>query len=325
MSRRYEPPTSVRPERTLTRSGLWATGSVQLALPFEASGLSERITANGRLRVTPDFDVLSWLCERWQTRPTDSGVIKPTLYEIGSALYGTSPSGEHYRILRASLDRLAWVSVTIDSYDMETGTFRDNWVSRSNLMSLGRATDDPHGLQRPAIELARWLRTALSEEQVVRVHWPTLRAFKEQQTLAKRLWLYLAAERWTRMTGTSEGTWIAVGDRLYAALGMSYAQHRQARAALARACVTVRKVDPRYAAGILDVVKLGSSWRVNVERPTFDVWRAQRDEQANVRAVIAASLATDFTPRRPQSAPSATVADGPCSTSLATKAPRGRA
>ncbi len=32
---------SRRPERTLTRCGLWATGPVQLQLPFEASGLSE--------------------------------------------------------------------------------------------------------------------------------------------------------------------------------------------------------------------------------------------------------------------------------------------
>lgn len=290
MSRRHDPPTSVRPERTLTRSGLWATGPVQLALPFEATGLSERISANGRLRVTPDYDVLSWLCERWQTRPTESGVMKPTLYEVGSALYGMAPSGEHYRILRASLDRLAWVNVTIDNYDAETGTFRDNWVYSSNLLSLGRVTNDPNGLQRPTIELAGWLRKALSDEQVVRVHWPTLRAFKEQQTLAKRLWLYLAAERWKRTTGTSEATWLAVGDRLYAALGMNYAQHRQARAALARACGTVRKTDPRYAAGSLDVVKLGKSWRVHAERPTWDVWRAQRDEQAEVRAIVRASL-----------------------------------
>jgi len=291
MSRRHEHPQSVRPERTLTRSGLWATGPVQLQLPFEASGLSERIQAEGRLKLTPDFDVFAWLCERWQTRPTESGWMRPTLYEVGSALYGKAPSGENYRDLRASLDRLAWVSVTIDGYAIETGTFDDRMVSRSNLLELQRMHGDPDGLQRPSIRMAEWLRLALAEEKVVRVHWQTMRSFKEQQTLAKRLWLYLAAERWARMTGTSEGTWIAVGDRLYAALGMSYAQHRQARAALARACLTVRKVDPRYAAGILDVVKLGKSWRLQGERPTFEVWRAQRDEQAVVRAAIAASLA----------------------------------
>jgi len=290
VSRRHEPPVSVRPERTLSRSGLWATGPLQLQLPFEATGLSERIQANGQLKLTPDYDVFAWLCERWQSRPTDTGWMRPTLYELGSALYEGAPSGKDYRSLRESLDRLAWVSVTIDGYDIETGAFRNNWVSRANLMLLGRATDDPHGLQRPAIKLADWLRDALAEEKVVRVHWPTLRSFNERHKLAKRLWLYLAAERWKATDATTEGTWIACGDRLYAALGMNYAQHRQARAALARACETVRKTDPRYAAAILEVTKLGSSWRVHAERPNWDSWRAQREEQAQARVAVRQAL-----------------------------------
>lgn len=293
MSRRHTPPNSVRPERTLTRSGLWATGPVQLQLPFEASGLSERIQAEGRLKLTPDFDVFAWLCERWQTKPTESSWMRPTLYEIGSALYGRPPSNEDYRTLRGSLDRLAWVNVTIDGYDIESGTFRDNWVSRANLMVLGRATGDPHGLQRPTIQLAEWLRQALAEEKVVRVHWQTLRAFDERQKLAKRLWLYLAAERWKKTGAESEGTWIACGDRLYAALGMDYAEHRFARRALKQACLTVRKIDPRYSAGELVVIKLGSSWRVQGARPTWEAWRAQAPEQLRIREEIRRSLADD--------------------------------
>lgn len=128
MSRRYEPPRSVRPERTLTRSGLWATGPTQLQLPFEATGLSERIHASGRLKLSPDYDVFAWLCERWQARPTESGWMRPTLYEVGSALYGKAPSGENYRDLREALVRLAMVRITIDGYDVETGEFRDNWL-----------------------------------------------------------------------------------------------------------------------------------------------------------------------------------------------------
>jgi len=263
---------------------------VQLQLPFEATGLSERIQANGALKLTPDYDVFAWLCERWQTRPTESGWMRPTLYELGSALYDSAPSGKDYRTLRESLDRLAWVNVTIDGYDIESGTFRDNWVSRSSLLELSRATGDPHGLQRPAIQLSGWLRQALSEDKVVRVHWRTLRAFNERQKLAKRLWLYLAAERWKKTSRDSEGTWIACGDRLEAALGMSYERPRDARAALKGACLTVRKVDPRYSAGELDVVKLGSSWRIQAERPNWDAWKAQRQEQAQIRMLIADSL-----------------------------------
>ncbi len=181
--------------------------AVELQLPFEATGLSERIQAEGRLKLTPDYDVFAWLCERWQTRPTESGWMRPTLYELGSALYDGAPSGKDYRSLRESLDRLAWVRVTIDGYDIEHGEFRDRWVSRDGLMALSRTdSQDPSGLQRPAIKLADWLRQALDEEKVVRVHWRTMRAFHERQALAKRLWLYLAAERWSKMTADSEGT-----------------------------------------------------------------------------------------------------------------------
>jgi hypothetical protein len=290
MSRRHKHPQSVRPERTLTRAGLWATGPTQLQLPFEATGLSERIYASGHLKLTPDYDVFAWLCERWQARPTESGWMRPTLYELGSALYGKAPSGENYRDLRASLDRLAWVNVTIDGYDIETGTFRDNWISRDNLMALGRAEGDPSGLQRPSIRLAEWLRLALKEEKVVRVHWQTMRAFHERQALAKRLWLYLAAERWSKMTADTEGTWIACGDRLFAALGMDYAEHRFARRALKQACATVHKTDPRYAAGAVELIKLGSSWRVQAERPTWEAWKAQAQQQLEIRDEVRRSI-----------------------------------
>lgn len=290
MNRRHSPPTSVRPERTLTRAGLWATGPVQLQLPFEATGLSERIQAEGRLKLNPDYDVFAWLCERWQTRATDSGWMRPTLYEIGSALYGKAPSGENYRDLRSAVDRLAGLRITIDGYDVESGEFRDNWIVKESLLAVGRPKGDVSGLDRPSIRLAEWLRQALAEEKVVRVHWQTMRAFDERQKLAKRLWLYLAAERWKKTSSNSEGTWIACGDRLYAALGMDYAEHRFARRALKQACLAVRKVDPRYSAGELDVIKLGSSWRVQGERPTWEAWKAQAPEQLRVREEIRRSL-----------------------------------
>jgi hypothetical protein len=136
----------VRPERTLTRAGLWATGPVQLQLPFEATGLSERIHATGHLKLSPDYDVFTWLCERWLRQPTPSGWMRPTVYELGSSLYGKAPSGQDYRHLRAALDRLGWVSVTIDNYDIEHGDFRDNWGHRRGQA----ATRGPGRGARPA-------------------------------------------------------------------------------------------------------------------------------------------------------------------------------
>ena len=294
MSARHDPPASVRPERTLTRCGLWATGPVQLQLPFEASGLSERIHATGHLKLSPDYDVFAWLCERWQRQATPSGWMRPTLYEIGSALYGRPPSNADYRHLRDALDRLAWVTVTIDGYDIETGRFADRQISRSNLLELRRADGDPDGLQRPSVRFAEWLRQALEQERVVRMPWRTLRAFGRNHQLAKRLWLYLAAERWKRQGGGDvEATWVRCGDQLEAALAMDYDRSRAARAALKRACLTIRQVDARYAAGALDVVQVGrGNWRIAAERPTWEAWRELRAEHAAVREAIARSRLT---------------------------------
>lgn len=71
---------------------------------------------------------------------------------------------------------------------------------------------------------------------------------------------------------------------------MDYAEHRFARRALKQACLVVRKVDPRYAAGELDVIKLGSSWRVQGERPTWEAWKAQAQQQLEVRDEVRRSL-----------------------------------
>lgn len=288
MSHRHEPPGSVRPERMLTRTGLWATGPVQVQLPFEATGLSERIQASGHLQLSPDYDVFAWLCERWQRQPTPSGWMRPTLYEIGSALYGRPPSNADYRHLRAALDRLTDVRVTIDGYDISTAEFRDRWVSKSNLVESSQPyLDHQQGIDRQGFRFAEWLRQAIAEERVVRMPWRTLRAFNERHKLAKRLWLYLAAEQWKRSgDGSVEGTWLACGDRLFAALGMDYAEPRFARRALARACVTIRRTDARYAAGMLEVTQLGRSWRIQAKRPTSEAWRELRAEHEAVREAI---------------------------------------
>jgi hypothetical protein len=138
--------------------------------------------------------------------------------------------------------------------------------------------------------LAEWLRREIDEGAPVRLDWRLLRSFDENQKLAKRLWIYLAAEHW-KLTGRQmEGTWVACGDRIEAALGMNYERRRDARAALKRACGAIRRVDARYAAGHLDVVKFGRSWRIQAERPTWEAWRERRHEHAQVRAAIRASL-----------------------------------
>jgi hypothetical protein len=282
---------SVRADRTLSRSGLWATGPRQLALPFEARGLSEVLIASGSLRLTPDYDLLAWLCERWAQRPTPSGIMRPTLYEVGSDLYKGPPSGENYRDLVAAGDRLAFVTVRVAGVDALTGEPGD-YETIGHLLDFARPDKGrSNGVRRLSVELSGWLRRAIDSGAPVRIPWRTLRLFGRNQQLAKRLWIYLAAERWKRCgDGRCEGCWIACGDRLEASLGMDYDRARAARAALKRACEAIRRTDARYAAGSLGVVKFGRSWRIQAERPTWEEWRELRPEHEQARRAISAAL-----------------------------------
>lgn len=272
--------------RTLTRAGLWASGCRDLTLPIESKGLSEFLVSSGSLKVTPDYDILTWLCERWWTRPTESGWMCPTFYELGQDLYGQH-GGEQHRIMHESLRRLATVSIEIKGFNAETGQPDRRLVTYSHLMEVTLPGSHPEGLDRLRVRLSEWLRLML-EKETLRFSWRTLRQFNSRQLLAKRLWLYLVAETY-KPAGEYEASWIAVGDRLFAALGMDYAHHRQARAAIRRAADTITKVDPRFGAGEIKMRKQGARHQLVIERPTAEAWESIKRQQAEARAIIASS------------------------------------
>ena len=277
--------------RDLSRAGLWATGARELTLPVASKGLSERARSNIALRLS-DYDVLAWVCERWLRRPTESGWMRPTLYEIASDLYGRRPGGREYELLCDSLDRLHVVQITLDGYDSARGVYSERMVSKEHLLdrlTLPRA--DPERLDRFGVKLGEWLRDVLDHGAALRLDWRILRSFRPRQLLAKRLWIYLAAERWKREGNTSEATWVAVGDRLFAALGMAESRpHRQCRASLKLACETVCKVDPRLGAGAVYLRSQGKSWQLVARRPVEAEWSRQRPDRERARETIRGSL-----------------------------------
>lgn len=282
VGRRSEPISSATVSRDLSRAGLWATGSRQLTLPVVAEGLSERASSNIPLRLC-DYDPLAWICERWLRRPTDTGWMRPSLYELGSDLYGRAPGGREYELLCESLDRLHAAQITLLGYDSQTGTYAKRVVSKEHLLErLTLPRDDPNGLDRFGVKLGEWVREQLDHGNPLRLNWRVLRSFSYQQRLAKRLWIYLAAERWKR-EGETEATWIAVGDRLFAALGMEYERPRDARRALKRACPTVAEIDPRLDGGEVYLRKLGRRWQLVARRPTERVWAERRKIRAQAR------------------------------------------
>lgn len=283
--------SSVRASRTLSRCASWSTNPGQrLDLPIRAEGLSEITVANGRLQLSPDYDLLALLCERWLARPTESGWMRPTLYELAATLYpakGRPPGGEEYRMLRESIQRLAWVSIEIIGFNAETGKPDPARASGGHLLEAHWPLRELVGDDRFGVRLAEWLRSAIDHGAVIRLDWRTLRSFNHQQLLAKRLWIYLQAESYKPESDSLEATWLALGDRLNASLGMNYAHARQARAGLKRACGTVLEIDPRYR--YLAVEKRGQTYQLVAKRLQIDEWNRKKGELRKIREATKAA------------------------------------
>lgn len=284
MAARRRSVESVRTSRYLTRAANWSTTPGQrLDLPVEAAGLSEVTVASGHLQLSPDYDLLALLSEAWAARTADrkTTYMRPTFYRLANDLYGENgpPGGKHYRDIRDALDRLAEVSISLWGFDAETGEADHAYVTKGHLLTLSRETNEPHGLTRPKLQLAEWLRDAIDRGAVIRLDWRTLRSFDRHQLLAKRLWVYLAAESWKPQGKDLEASWMSLKDnRLANALGMSYTEPRFARRALARAGKTiVDHVDPRYLS--IEVVKRGKgNYQLVAERLRSKAWNRDGDE-----------------------------------------------
>ncbi len=195
-------PRQVRAETTLVRApGLWAPGPVQLELPIEVRGIAGTVRASGRLSISPDLDVLAWICERWLTTPPldPAGIARFTLYDIGGDLYGRKPAGKERRLLRESLIRLSGIRVAFSGWNTIENAPGD---SLSHLLyEVGTdGSDDPvrTGALRGStvsVRLADWLRDALAEGRFTYLRWETLR---QLDGVAKRVWVYLAGEQFNR-------------------------------------------------------------------------------------------------------------------------------
>lgn len=283
-------PRSVRAETNLTRApGLWATGPVQLALPLDANGLGVAVTASGRLSLTPDLDVLAWICERWATtrlpdgytvngEPDPHGVARFTLYDLGMDLYGRKPGGEENRAMRGSLWRLISTVVSLTGYDAATGETGERLASLTHLLTtvgserLDAAKADPRRLgalrgESFRVEIAPWLRRQLVAGNATYLSWRILR---QLDGAAKRAWVYLEAERWKPVGDGLLATSIGLGRPALDSLGVGgFQRHRDARRALDRAGERIVAADERYAAVTVEGRPGGHSlvaYRLDAER-----------------------------------------------------------
>lgn len=281
-------------ESHLCRKGLTVASArwAQLELPLDGHDLLGLVRATGRLTVF-DLELLAWLTERWRQERGADRWVRFSLYELGQAFYGREPDGSERRRFRASLRRLVSITVELVGYNARTqsGDSRisgaaahilDNVQSELDRLGLEPEPGAVGALRGSVFEarLADWMTAQVEAGHVTYLKFDTLRALPG---LAKRLWIYLEAERMTPLGDSSVACWVKLGDRAYMTLGMNYTQERQARAALKRACAAITGIDHRYKS--VTVERRPGGWALIAHRVTDS-------ERARIRRLARDSIGT---------------------------------
>ena len=260
-------------------------------------GINGAIRASGRLQLSPDLDVFAWVCERWLAgfpERDPEGIARFTLYDLGTDLYGRKPAGKERRLLRASLLRLWRVEVAFLGHNTVTRTRGDSldrlFYAVGSNGRLEEAGNDPRkvGALRGdtfAVRLSDWLRDSLAAGNFTYLRWAVLRRL---EGLSKRVWLYLAAERFKPQGEGRLAAWVGLGRPALASLGAdTYNRHRDARRALARAGLRIVEADPRFES--VTVERRAGGWALVAVRLDAAELRRQEQERREVREAIRAS------------------------------------
>jgi len=215
-----------------------------------------------------------------------------TLDDLATDLYGRRPDSSDRRALRESLRRLYRVGVEFANYDSiyaRPGKFASMDRLVQNIVSdLDTLDGDPQaiGAMRGTsfrVTLAPWLRERPVAGAFTYLDWRTLR---QLDGLAKRVAVYLAAERFKPTGDGQAATWVGLGRPALASLGAdTYTRHRAARTALDRAGDRIVRADPRYTS--VKCERRAGGWALVAVRRS----RVDADSHAEVRALIAQSLA----------------------------------
>lgn len=210
-------PRSASCETALLRKGVWQTGSRPIQLQLLTDGLTHdlhgKVHLVGKLTLL-DLDMLSWLTQQYRRRKPENGWLRITRSGAGEALYRRKPHAEERRLIGESLVRLGQCQLYIEGLDVESGEEREDTASMVHL--IDELTDRAIILEAntPAkrasllrgnsfgILLGRWLRDRIDQGRVTWLDWSVQRKL---EGLAKRLWVYLEAERLIRDGGVPVG------------------------------------------------------------------------------------------------------------------------
>ncbi len=288
-------------ETNLSRWGGWDTGASaqETALEVRRSDFLGVVGRSNETALGPlELDVLSWLTARWYEQQRDpEGWLRCTLYELGLDLYGRKPSGKEVRLLRGAIENLAGALITLGGFNARTGQVKPKLASMVHLVESAVWAEDldfevptrEHGATTGGlrgstyqIQLASWLVHQLERQYVTYLDW---RIQRKLDGLAKRLWVYLEAERYKPTGQGRENTYIVLGEKAYTALGVHHARERDRRAALKRAGDRITAVDEHYEHIVVEPNPINrSTWRLLATR-------VPDSERRKAMAAIRASLA----------------------------------
>jgi hypothetical protein len=255
-------------ETNLCRKGVWATGPLQLALPLDGSDTLGLLRVAGPPLTLYDLDVFAWLTERWREGERDpKGRVEFTLYGLGKDLYGTEPSGEHHRLMKASLNRLYGADFELEGYSVAAagiGRLEDP-TERGRIRLLGglrwatTTSSDQH-----LAYLGPFITEQLEAGYLTYLDWRVLRAL---EGLAKRLWVYLESQSFKR-SGVGEGAvrlWL--GPPMLQALGITTKHAPGARRLLVKAGDRISAVDRSFVSFQLHrPSRRGGLWSLTTRR-----------------------------------------------------------
>jgi hypothetical protein len=274
-------------ETNLLRKGIWQpSDSIQLALPLETDDILGHLYINRPLRML-DLDTMAWLVQRFRElrdagQLTDDGAVPFTLYELGQDFYLRAPGGKERRMLRQSLFRLTDVAVTLVGYDAIRHLADEEICARAHLLEVLQWRRELRGppckydpkdtgaVRANAFEarIASWLVAQIDARNITYLDWRILR---ELDGMAKRLWVYLEAQRFKRINGLAAQAYIILGERAYASLGIHETRAYRARGSLARAGTRICEVDRSYDSIVVDRAPIGrTNWRVMATRLTAE-------------------------------------------------------
>lgn len=277
----------VRIPANLCRKGVWLPAPDNAVRKFSGTDmLGDFSVAGGPLTVF-DLDVVAWLSTRWLRVGEDQVVsVEFTMYEMATEFFGKAPgrdpSGRHYELLVASLDRLGSTQISLvvrgpySARRVSVGRLvlvPERWaiVDAMRLKKLNKTTWRELAGQRGVtvrVTLTDWWLGELRGGQLCTLPWQHLRALSK---LAKRLYYQLESDAFKLENDRAriEARWYAIEQPFLTQLGIQVKEAHRARLQLKRAVETICAIDSRYIGAELRKQGAGR-WLLVVRRRARD-------------------------------------------------------